>query len=354
LGSALTSLFGRDFVVAHCVPAALFIALFVGILFLFGHDAPWAAPHMAWLAKVSADPEARKLITDATLAWLLGTFLGASWLLGLILSALNTQVVRFFEGYGTLNPLRILRPLERRRFRTLNKRADAFKARAREAVAAKLPVQITSSYTEVRETLATRFPDEEAHLLPTRFGNTVRSFEIYPRKMYGLEGVSGWFRLVAVVPKDYFAFINTARAQVDACVNVTLVLWVCIAEYVLLCLAAHGLEWRTYPALWLVALLLVWAYLAIRSASDAAVIWGEWVKSAFDVYLSDLRAKFLLDPFVSAEREREQWSNFSQAVVFSSAAKFPRRQSATPEAPPSPHDGILVGLKRWWFGTIRP
>lgn len=47
--------------------------------------------------------------------------------------------------------------------------------------------------------LGEEFPDKEEYLLPTPFGNVLRSFEIYPRYMYGFESIDGWGRLLAVI-----------------------------------------------------------------------------------------------------------------------------------------------------------
>lgn len=351
MGAAFTNLFGRDFIIAHCLPAAVFLILALAILSLVGIESPWAQAYVEQLSKAGKGVDVKAVVTDASLAWTLGAFLVVTWLLGLVLFSINTQIVRFFEGYGAWNPMRCFMPLERRRFRKIEQFVDAFKAQVRAAEAAGLAPPRDPKYGEAREKQTTRFPDAEAHLLPTRFGNTIRAFEVYPRKMYGLEGITGWFRLVAVVPKDYFAFINSARAQVDLCLNMTVILWLCVAEYFVLCGIAHGSAFRSYPWPWLVAVLIGWAWLAIRSASSAAVIWGDWVKAAFDVYLSDLRAKLSFDEFESMEVERDRWVGLSQAIGYNSPTKLRHRQPvAKDDADPAPAGGLRGALGRWLLG----
>jgi hypothetical protein len=64
--------------------------------------------------------------------------------------------------------------------------------------------------------------------LPTRFGNAIRSFEVYSRIIYGLEAIDGWPRLLAVIPADYRQAIDDAKAQVDFWVNIwmgSLLIW---------------------------------------------------------------------------------------------------------------------------------
>ena len=78
-----------------------------------------------------------------------------------------------------------------------------------------------------------QFPDEEAWLLPTSFGNTIRAFEVYPRVMYGLDAIPGWLRILAVIPKDYRESVDNAKAQVDFWLNLWFLSILMIFEYVL-------------------------------------------------------------------------------------------------------------------------
>lgn len=70
----------------------------------------------------------------------------------------------------------------------------------------------------IRE-LAEEFPDQESLLLPTPFGNVLRSFETFPRIIYGLDAIPAWVRLLGVMPKDYIELIECAKAQLDFWVN---------------------------------------------------------------------------------------------------------------------------------------
>jgi hypothetical protein len=343
MGAAFTNLFGRDFIVAHCLPAAVFLILFLGIFAAVGAQAPWAQPYVHDLVDLK-HAEIKAAVTDASLAWTLAAFLVTTWLLGLVLYSVNTQVVRFFEGYGGwANPFRCLKVLQHRRLRKVEAFVREFKAKALAARAAGKDLPHDPAYQKAREELANRFPDE-ANLMPTRFGNTVRAFEVYPREMYGLEGVTGWFRLVAVVPKDYFVFIGSSRAQVDLCLNLTLVLWLCVLEYFVMCAVTFGTDVHLYPWPWLSAVLIAWAWFAIRSASSAAVIWGGWVKAAFDVYLNDLRTKLSFDAFESMESERHRWEGFSQAIGYHSPKQLRHRKPA-----PVPED---VGVEKPGFSAV--
>ncbi len=352
MGDAFTHLFGRDFVVAHCLPAAVLLILFGAIFALVGLQAPWAEPFVELLAAFK-NADLKAVVTDASFVWTFGALLFFIWLLGLVLHSVNTFIVRFFEGYGTLNPLQCFRWLERGRLRRTNAYVEKYKASARANETREFTLEQKKSYYRRRLEQATRFP-EEPYLMPTRFGNTVRAFEDYPRLMYGLEGTTGWYRLLAVVPKDYLMFISTARAQVDLCLNMALVLWICIVEYFVLCGMAFSDTFRLYPSPWLIVGLILWAWVAIKSASAAAAVWGEWVKGAFDVYLQDLRTKLAFDRFESADVERTLWVGFSQAITYRSPKKLPHRSQAAERAEENVQQagksGFLTALVRRVFG----
>ena len=347
MGAALTSLFGRDFVIAHCLPAAVLLILSSINLLVAGTATEFGVAVSALFASLTKD-DVRDLLSESFFVWLLGGFLVTSWLVGLVLFSVNTQIFRFFEGYGNnSNPLGWFSLLEERRFRALDGYVKEFKKQALLDREAGKPARYDETYADAREALANKYPDEP-YLLPTRFGNCVRAIEVYPREMYGLEGVTGWLRLVAVVPKDYMTFINSARAQVDLCLNMTLVLVLCLVQYIVLCIANHGNQLLAYPALWLPVVLIIWAWAALRSASTSAVLWGDWIRAAFDVYLSDLRLKLKFDDYKSAADERKKWEGFSEGVTYRSPKRLNHRadQPIIPD-PPVFEYSLSKKIRRW-------
>ena len=55
---------------------------------------------------------------------------------------------------------------------------------------------------------------------PTRLGNIIESYEIYPKVKYGLDSVFFWYRLWVVIDKDLREEIDNAQAVVDSTVYV--------------------------------------------------------------------------------------------------------------------------------------
>src|SRR4029079_17509458 len=79
---------------------------------------------------------------------------------------------------------------------------------------------VTKDYGDALWRMAGDFPDDEASVLPTKFGNTIRAFEVYSRVVYGIESIYGWSRLLGVGPADYPEMMDNEKAQVDFWVNV--------------------------------------------------------------------------------------------------------------------------------------
>ena len=60
---------------------------------------------------------------------------------------------------------------------------------------------------------------------PTRLGNIIEAFEVYPRVKYGLDAVFYWYRLWVVLDKDMREEIDNAQAVVDSTVYTAFVFY---------------------------------------------------------------------------------------------------------------------------------
>jgi hypothetical protein len=164
--------------------------------------------------------------------------------------------------------------------------------------------------TLLRRLAAERFPDKEGRLLPTAFGNTIRAFEAYPFVMYGLDPIPAWPRLIMLMPDNDREAVDTAKAQTSFWVNLWLLSLIFFVEYVVL-----RIDTGRPGTLWaLISIPLAW--IASLRAQNAATMWGEVVKAAFDMYIPKLRKRLELDATLSPEQEREQWVRMGNAMVF--------------------------------------
>ena len=288
----LPKLFGRDFAIGCFLPVVVFFAITLPTTELFEM---WPA-----LSKqIKSD-----LPIGVTLVILL------SWVVATTLLGLNQLIYRVLEGYGSLNPARLMRRIELCRFRRLS----AEISRLEQSVDSVTGQPLQAALLELQKLgikLAQRYPDSEEWLLPTSFGNTIRAFEVYPRVMYGLEGIQGWVRLLGVIPKDYIEVIGSTKALADLWVNSLVLTLAYLISYVGLC--AYTGRWIY---LWIPALAAVMCVAFYSLGRGGVEAWGELVKSAFDVFLLDLQKKLPISPQKSDVAEREVWERFSQAMVY--------------------------------------
>lgn len=300
----LPKLLGRNFITAYFLPVAAFIAI---NLFLF---------RQYWMQPLILGFLEREAVLSATLLGIL------AWLGGIALLVTNYDIYRFFEGYWRFNPLRVFMGLEKKRFRSIVaavRKLDAqyweFEARGEE-----FPADLDEEYMNLRLLFAERFPPREDLILPTAFGNTLRAFEAYPGVMYGFDAVGGWNRLQAVIPGDYRELIEEAKSQVDFWVNVGALSALVLLEY-----AGLAFITRTLPDSWLLFFIVIPPVVAPWRARRVALNWGDLVKSAFDVYLPKLHEVLELERPLNSVSRKEQWINFSRAIVYRDPDCMPDR-----------------------------
>ena len=328
--SSLTKLADKNFVIGFFLPAllAIFAAAFV-------------FTKVPALIPINQAFSSEKSLAD--LAWVvLGT-----WVLAVLLMTANHMLYRLLQGY--LPPVSWLLPLlwwQRRRYSRLKRQYDAViaswgEARAQQQV---FPLSMQERATRLRAELLENFPPNETDVLPTRFGNTIRSFEMYPREVYGVDSVPVWLRLASVISKDFTALIDDARAQVDCFVNIA-----CLSFAIAAASLADALKQAYWDRLlfWQIpitfaetlailkplvqqdftvpAIGFAVAFLSYRWATIRVVAWGDLVKSAFDCYLPALAKQlgFAL-PRTDAER-REFWSDFNALILYQQKSMTPDR-----------------------------
>jgi hypothetical protein len=314
----LPKLFDRDFAIGYFLPAALFIALSYFVIAWFGF-------HPVVVA-LSADSFLKESAGFGLLS-LLG---------GIILLVLNRGIVRFLEGYWPLRDW--LNWIELRRFRKLredSRLSDEQKQHYKE-INQEFPRALQDKRNKIKLKEATRFPNEERLILPTSFGNSFRAFEVYPRVMYGINAIPAWYRLLAVVPKEYRALIDSARVSLDFWVNLCFLSLVLIVEYFSLAVWTRQISLRSpfsligpFPLLPFLFLSSAWVSYVL--GKKATVEWGNWVKSAFDIYLPKLRAALEFATPDTKGAERKMWIAFNRAVLARDPQLMPEKNHNQPE-----------------------
>jgi len=252
----VTGLFDRRFVLGLLLPT---FAFFAGAGALVATELGWAQT-ISWWQRLDTSRQVTLAIATAA---------------GLVFAAtvLGTQVVaitRVFEGYWrwgwadkTIGA--VGRSWQRHRLTRLAKDSSAM------------------GY--LVEYLAFA-PAELGAMLPTRLGNTLRAAESYPgdSERWGLDAVFWWPRLYLVIPDSAREQVDEARASMDQMVVLS-------ALSVVFAAVAVGFGIAGLPlAVWVPCAVggLALSWLTYRAAVASAAVFGDLVRSCFDLFRGDL------------------------------------------------------------------
>lgn len=322
----LPKLLDRDFLIGFFLPGALFAAAAVWILIPI--------------------PEVRNLIKQLATDPISG-FVICFIVVGILavhLAIANRAITRFFEGYY-FPKNRLWFPewwqLRRRNSRLeklsdLERRWDAIEDNPRQLR------QARDKRNRLLRELATLFPDDDRYVLPTGFGNVIRAFEVYPGRMYGIDAIPAWPRIMILIPEELSKQIGAAKSAVDYFLNV------CLLSMILCCFKLYRIWWAYQTDMshsWIgyildnrsryipLILLLLLAILAYRAACYAAIGWGNTVKSTFDLYIDELAKRLGYEPPLPVE----VWREITQSFLY--LDPLPPRPTGTPRPTPG-HDGF--------------
>ncbi|BDI33651.1 hypothetical protein CCAX7_57020 [Capsulimonas corticalis] len=155
-----------------------------------------------------------------------------------------------------------------------------------------------------------RFPPDESQVMPTRLGNILRAAEAYPRVHYNMNAVVLWSRLASVLPDPAAAGLEDARMFLDFMLVLCVSSFLFAATSAVYLAAAHAASILT----WFVLISLGVSWLCYHGMLNAAIVYGEAVKTAFDLHRwALLEAVHLAAPANNAE-ERVLWDDYGGFV----------------------------------------
>jgi hypothetical protein len=322
--SMISGSFSRVLLLGTLFPVTVFALLF----FLF--VVPFL-PDMALLAPLAQ--------LDA--GWKTALLTSLVILLSGILYNLNVPIARLYEGYTWQSSWLGGRAQKRQLARlewTISKRKE-IKELLKELNAADpndpaIP-ELTYLHTRLAQRETNGYP-EAAYVLPTRLGNAIRSFEEYPRKVYGISGVTVWPRLVGVMDKDYAATLDEAKATFDFMINASFLSGVLSASIMMAGLLVPA---RIDPWPWIAEIVIaaIAAFLFYRGSIGAAVAWGAQVSSAFDLFRWNLLKKLGYErASMSPVQEMELWKEISTRMLYRNPPR--KRLQAYSRTAPQPFE----------------
>jgi hypothetical protein len=314
----IPKLFGRGFVIGYLLPATIFLAY---LTFALKLDLFALGP----VSGFSVEALGRAGLGVVMIA------------LGLLL--LNRPFVRILEGYYKLNPLRLLKPLNEKRFQKIARPVDSEWAALEQAWQGNRDARPSAGFGESAALAASSFPHRQELILPTRFGNTYRAYEVYPAVIYGMDAVVLWPRLICLIPPFAQEQLQESRAKLDFHVNM---LWLSFLATIITLLPLHDWHlWRSAPP----AIFLVMLWYLLPASARA---WGISFTSMFDLYRTQLANGLGLALPKTLEEERTMWREVVRFMLYRRAfsADFLdqyRAPSLAAESPTPPNSGSSPG-----------
>jgi len=256
---------------------------------------------------------------------------------GFTLTALNTFILKLFEGYVFLHRFPSFRASHQRKANKLLIRQEALKRRIevienygiRTNRAEKVLTRLRKQYYLVTAEYDHSYPPAQDEILPTKFGNILKASESYPGTRYGIDGVEFWPRLIHVIPKEYQQSIDGTRNELSFLVNISIL----AVGFFLLCVlailytfAGPALETSTAPPefvgfgytfRYLIAglLALMVNYFFNRASIYSVGSFGMMIRSAYDLFRLDLLEKFRLQVPDNSVDEFFVWKNLTELLV---------------------------------------
>lgn len=211
---------------------------------------------------------------------------------------------------------------------------------------------VLGRWTALSRQTINNYPHIESLILPTRLGNVIRSFEVYPLREYGMDSIALYTRLISKMEKDFAVIIDEAKTSFDFMINCS-----ALAVLLLITLVFSGLYYGLIfgsgyalaAFLLKISVLTLVSYLAYLGAVNQAADWGQTVKSGFDLYRNDLLKQLGFSSVPANKREeRVMWEKISRQMIDGDSLKGPRIDYAPSQTvyPLTIPDGIKFSVLR--------
>jgi hypothetical protein len=253
-------------------------------------------------------------------------------LVGFTLTAMNTFLLKFFEGYVFFHRIPFMRNAQRKKARqllaqreTLRNEIESLEAKEDKTIGdIHRVMKLKQEYRSVVINYDRNYPPPYIDPMPTEFGNKLKASEAYSGNRYGIDAVQFWPHLMHVVPQSYRQSIDGARNELSFLVNMSALSIVFYSLCILAILSTapspgSSPDWihlfdqaARYILAGGIALLLNIFF--NRAASFSVVDYGMMVRSAFDLFRLDLLEQFHLQPPQDSVSEYKLWRNLGELI----------------------------------------
>jgi hypothetical protein len=262
-------------------------------------------------------------------------------IIGFTLTALNTYILKIFEGYIVFPPLKFLykrgRRIHRQKARELMARRESLEkeylhlkklAKSNPELTKRME-EVINEHFIVASDYDQNYPGNLEDVLPTKFGNTLRAAEDHAVQRYGFDGVTFWPRLVHVIPDGYRSTIDNTRNELSFLVNMSIlsILFSCLCILAIFLTLGSTNVLSLDPAIfWGVAKS---ALKYLFAAAAGALICGFFynasiislgsftltIRSSFDLFRRDLLKKLEIVRPNNFDEEFDTWSNLNELIM---------------------------------------
>jgi len=253
-------------------------------------------------------------------------------IIGFTLTALNTFILKVFEGYVFIHRFKFLKDGYMRKaeklsqeIKDIKEKIESLERKKRKSAQDKEELEkLKIDHYKKAVEYDMNFPPLHAGIMPTKFGNILKASEAYSGTRYGIDSVTFWPRLLYVIPPAYRQSIDEARNELSFLVNMSalsFLFFVFCALAVVTNVPIPGtpdlssiiLNSFRYILAGIFALVSIWFF---HKASLFAVGgFGEMIRSSYDLFRLDLLEKFNLEPPKNSIEEFHIWRNLSELLV---------------------------------------
>jgi hypothetical protein len=297
----------------------------LGRQFLIGFMAP-ALAALFLLSQLLSDswlPHEYHTATSATQVVIVGAL---AVFLALLLSGMQYPLLRLLEGYpfARLKNVRLIGRVYKWRLSHWQEEFDS--------LTKALEKPPGPERTRAAQRLHRSLPANRKSVLPTEFGNVVRSFETHPRNRYFIDGVTIWPRIQMLLSEQERQQFEDATTDVMFFVN-SQVLVVPTGSLLAINAAVGALTVVSAVVRCGVILLAtaVVCALAWRASIGAARRWGSPVRAAFDLHRLELYDRLGVKAPTTIEEDGEVGRAVSRLLLYAEPIPKDCRKPVTTE-----------------------
>lgn len=259
-------------------------------------------------------------------------------IIGFTLTALNTFILKIFEGYIFIHRLPLLKEGYSRKakkllqeIQDLNKKIEDLEHKKRKTITDKEQIDTLKGlhFTKAAE-YDKNYPPLHAGIMPTKFGNILKASEAYTGTRYGIDAVEFWPRLQHVIPPSYRQSIDEARNELSFLVNMSALSFIFFVLCTLAVVTNVPLpgtpEWgnviaNSFRYIASAAVAFVSFLFFNKAALFSVVDFGAMIRSSYDLFRLDLLTQFRIKHPKTLTEEFQVWKNLGELLILGQEAK---------------------------------